>query len=39
MTWKKTLTGCEFSYGADPEKFYISYSKISIQPISPAGGS
>jgi hypothetical protein len=38
MTWKKTLTGCEFSYGADPEKFYISYSKISIQPISPAGG-
>jgi hypothetical protein len=38
MTWKKTLTGCEFSYGAGPEKFYISYSKISIQPISPAGG-
>jgi Leucine rich repeat len=39
MTWKKTLTCCEFSYGADPETFYISYSKISIQPISPAGGS
>jgi Leucine rich repeat len=38
MTWKKTLTGCELTYGADPEKFYISYSKISIQPISPAGG-
>jgi Leucine-rich repeat (LRR) protein len=39
MTWKKTLTDCEFSYGADLEKFYISYSRISIQPISPAGGS
>jgi hypothetical protein len=36
MTWKKTLTGCEFSYEADPERFYISYSKISILPISPA---
>jgi Leucine-rich repeat (LRR) protein len=34
MTWKKTLTGCEFSYGDDPEEFYISYSKISMQPIS-----
>ena len=39
MTWKKTLAGCELTYGADPEKFYISYSKISIQPISPAGDS
>jgi Leucine rich repeat len=38
MTWKKTLTGCEVSYEVDPEKFYISYFKISIQPISPAGG-
>jgi hypothetical protein len=35
MTWKKTLTGCEFSYEADPKEFYISFSKISIQPISP----
>jgi hypothetical protein len=35
MTWKKTLTGCEFSYGADPEKFYISYFQISKQPVSP----
>jgi hypothetical protein len=34
MTWKKTLTGCEFSYGADPDRFYISYSKISMQPVS-----
>jgi hypothetical protein len=32
MTWKKTLTDCEFSYGADPEKFYISYFKISMHP-------
>lgn len=39
MTWKKTLTGCEFSYGADPEKFYISYFQISMQPVSPPGGS
>jgi hypothetical protein len=39
MTWKKTLAGCEFSYGAGPEKFYISYCKISVQPISPTGGS
>jgi len=39
MTWKKTLTGCEFSYGADPEKFYISYFKISMQPVSPPRGS
>jgi hypothetical protein len=39
MTWKKTLTGCEFSYGAGPEKFYISYCKISVQPISPSGDS
>jgi Leucine rich repeat len=39
MTWKKTLASCEFSYGADPEKFYISYFKISIQPISTAGSS
>jgi Leucine rich repeat len=37
MTWKKTLRDCEVSYGADPERFYISYSKISIQPISPVG--
>jgi Leucine rich repeat len=34
MTWKKTLIDCEFSYRADPEKFYISYSKISLQPVS-----
>jgi Leucine-rich repeat (LRR) protein len=34
MTWKKTLIDCEFGYRADPEKFYISYSKISMQPIS-----
>ena len=39
MTWKKTLAVCEFSYGADPEKFYISYFKITIQPNSSAGGS
>jgi hypothetical protein len=40
MTWKKTLTGCEFSYEADPEKFYISYDQISIQPsFAPPGGS
>jgi hypothetical protein len=39
MTWKKTLTECELAYGADPEKFYISYSKISIQPLSRTGGS
>jgi hypothetical protein len=38
MTWKETLTGCEFSYGEDPERFYISYCKISIQPISPDRG-
>jgi hypothetical protein len=35
MTWKKTLTSCEFSYGADPEQFYISYCRISMQPIPP----
>ena len=34
MTWKKTLTTCEISYTADPEKFYISYSEISLQPVS-----
>jgi Leucine-rich repeat (LRR) protein len=34
MTWKETLIGCEFSYTADPEKFYISYSEISLQPVS-----
>jgi len=34
VTWKKTLIDCEFGYRADPEKFYISYSKISMQPIS-----
>lgn len=39
MTWKRTLAGCEFSYGADPEKFYISYSQISMQPVSTPGGS
>jgi hypothetical protein len=39
MTWKKTLTGCEFGYGADPVKFYISYFRISIQPVSPQGDS
>jgi hypothetical protein len=39
MTWKKTLTGCEFSYKADPENFYISYFKISRQPVSAPGGS
>jgi hypothetical protein len=39
MTWKKTLSGCEFSYEADPEKFYISYFKISRRPVSPSGGS
>ena len=33
MTWKKTLTRCEFSYGADPERFYISYFKISMRPV------
>jgi hypothetical protein len=35
MTWKKTLTRCEFSYGNEPEKFYISYCKISTQPVLP----
>jgi len=39
MTWKKTLTGCEFSYGADPGEFYISYCGISMQPVSPPAGS
>jgi Leucine rich repeat len=39
MTWKKTLTSCAFGYGAAPEKFYISYSGISLQPVSPPGGS
>jgi hypothetical protein len=39
MTWKKTLTRCEFSYKENPEQFYISYCKISLQPISPTGGS
>ena len=38
MTWKKTLSGCEFSYAADPEKFYISYSQISMHPVSTPGG-
>lgn len=38
MTWKRTLTVCEFSYGADPEKFYVSYSGISLRPLAPAGG-
>jgi hypothetical protein len=37
MTWKKTLTGCEFGYGADPKQFYISYCNISIRPIYPVG--
>jgi len=35
MTWKKTMTGCEFDYAADPEKFYVSYCNISTQPICP----
>jgi len=39
MTWKKTLTGCEFSYEANPEKFYVSYCKISMRPLSKHGGS
>jgi hypothetical protein len=39
MTWKKTLTSCEFSYGDDPEKFYISYYQISMQPSFTPGGS
>jgi hypothetical protein len=39
MTWKKTLSRCEVGYGHDHENFYISYCKISIQPISLAGGS
>ena len=39
MTWKKTLTGCELTYEADPGKFYISYFKISSQPVSAPGGS
>ena len=34
MTWKKTLIECEFGFRADPEKFYISYSKISMRPVS-----
>jgi hypothetical protein len=34
MTWKKTLTDCEVTYGSDPKKFYISYCKISMRPIS-----
>jgi hypothetical protein len=37
MTWKKTMTTCEFGYDDDPEKFYISYSHVSLQPISEAG--
>jgi hypothetical protein len=34
MTWKQTLTSCEFSCGADPAQFYISYFRISMQPVS-----
>jgi hypothetical protein len=35
MTWKKTLTRCEFDYGSDPERFYISYFTISMKPALP----
>jgi hypothetical protein len=38
MTWKKTLTGCELSYGAGPERFYISYFAISREPVSTPEG-
>ena len=34
MTWKKTLVTCEFGYGENPGKFYISYSIISMRPVS-----
>lgn len=37
MTWKKTLSGCEFGYGVDPEKFYISYCKISMRALPDRG--
>jgi hypothetical protein len=39
MTWKKTLTECEVDYGEHSEEFYISYSRISKQPISGPEGS
>jgi hypothetical protein len=38
MTWKKTLTGCELSYGVGLERFYISYFAISREPVSTPGG-
>lgn len=32
MTWKSTLTSCDFTYGEQPDSFYISHTHISKSP-------